>query len=131
MLKQHRACILFINQVRDNIGVMFGDQYTTPGGHAVKFFASVRLQLLGGKAYKDAKSGEHRGKDITVIAAKNKLHPPWRKGRVRLDYETGWDDDWSTVWLAKELGLIEPRARKVSVAREKLGWPAKEEEVEL
>lgn len=131
LLKKHRVHLMFINQVRENIGVMFGDQYTTPGGHAVKFLASVRLQLLGGKAYKNP-GGEHLGKDITVLAAKNRHHPPWRKCRVRLDYATGWDNEWSTMWLAKEKELIEPRAKGAkayALALEKLGWPLPEPEL--
>lgn len=133
MLKKHRVHLMFVNQVRDNIGVMFGDQYTTPGGHAVKFLASVRIQMLGGTAYKGtgARSGEHLGKDVLVIAAKNKLYPPWRKARVRLDYATGWDDDWSTLWLAKEKELVGARSRNVYEARTKLGWPVATTEAPL
>jgi len=121
---EKRACLLFVNQVREKIGVMFGDKYTTPGGHAVKFHASIRLQLFGGKAVKD--EGEHTGKVVTFLATKNRLAPPWRKAQVRLDYAAGWDDDWATLAHAKDRGLV-PEAARMSAAlleeaRAKLGW---------
>jgi len=123
-LKGCRAHLMLINQVRDNIGVSFGDKFTTPGGHAIKFHATIRLQLLGGKAYKDD-DGAHLGKDVTVLASKNKLHAPWRKARLRLDYKDGWNEEWSTLTHAKEAGVIEPRRRGAeaySEALDKLGW---------
>ena len=126
MAAEKRACILIVNQIREKIGVMFGDKYTTPGGKAVKFAASVRIQILGGKAVKRGEG--HIGKDVTFLASKNKLAPPWRKARVRLSYESGWDDEWSTLEFAKDLQLIEQDARGADAlreAREKLalcGW---------
>jgi len=123
---EKRACILVVNQTREKIGVMFGDKTTTPGGKAIKFAASVRLQILGGKAVKRGEG--HVGKDVTIIASKNKLAPPWRKARVRLSYDSGWDDEWSTLEFAKDLQIIEQDARgeqALAEAREKLaacGW---------
>lgn len=104
MLPKARCAGVFVNQVREKIGVLFGDKTTTPGGRAIKFTASLRIQLLGGAAVKDA-SG-HVGKDLTVIAVKNRFAPPWRKVRVRLDYHRGWDTDWTTLTHAKTLGLV-------------------------
>jgi len=125
-VKKARCVLVCINQVRDNIGVMFGAAYTTPGGHAVKFAASVRLQIFGGKAIKN-KTGEHEGKDITLVAVKNKLAPPWRKCRVRLWYdERGWDNQWSTVSHAKDREVI-PKGTRYDAnghmtAAKALGW---------
>jgi recombination protein RecA len=118
-----RVAFLFINQIRDKIGIAFGDKYTTPGGHAVKFVASIRMQLFGGKAVKNAE--EHRGKDLTFFVGKNKLASPYRKARVRLDYEKGWDNTWTTLNHAKDEGVADERARGEKAyeeAREKLGW---------
>lgn len=127
-----RATLLFINQTREKIGVMFGDKYTTPGGHAVKFHASLRLQLFGGKALKAAGGmGEHLGKAVTVLAAKNKLAPPWRKAQARLLYEGRWDDAWSTVNHAKARKLVQETARMSAdlhaESRRALGWPTLDE----
>lgn len=125
-VKDSRLVLVCINQVRENIGVMFGDQYTTAGGKAIKFHASVRLQLLGGKSVK-GQHGEHLAKDVTLLSVKNRLAPPFRKARIRLVYESGWDNDWSTLDHAKTFGAA-PKgarvgARTLEAVREKLGWP--------
>lgn len=121
-----RVVLVCINQIRENIGVMFGDKYTTAGGRAIKFHASVRLQLLGGSAVK-AKGGEHVAKDVTFMTVKNKLAPPFRKAKVRLNYSEGWDNDWTTVSHAKDRGVIPDGTRMgskaVDAARAALGWP--------
>jgi recombination protein RecA len=106
---EKRACLMFVNQIREKIGVMFGDKYTTPGGQAVKFHSSVRLQMFSGKSVKDG--DEHTGKTITILATKNRLAPPWRKVQARLDYATGWDNQWTTINHAKDRGLIPESAR--------------------
>ncbi len=130
-ISKSRTSFVAVNQVRDNIGVHFGDKYTTPGGHAIKFAASVRLQIWGGKAVKEGT--EHIGKDITLIAVKNKMAPPFRKCRLRLDYEHGWQDEWNTIHHAKDRGLVPKGTRYDSkgyaLALDALGWaPVKEGE---
>lgn len=126
LLVRHRACLLCINQVRDKIGVMFGDRSTTPGGHALKFASSVRLQILGGKAIKTPTAG-HVGKVITVIASKNRLAPPWRKAKVRLLYASGWDNPWTTISAAKDRKVVAEGAKysreTYLEAIKALGWP--------
>ena len=107
-LRRKRGFLLALNQTRDNIGVMFGDKTTTPGGNAMKFYASQRLQIFGGKAVKTA-TGAHIAKIVTVVAIKNRFAAPFRKAKIRLDYATGYNNIWSTVWHAKLLKLIKPR----------------------
>lgn len=117
----HRAHLMVVNQIRDKRGIMFGNNTTTPGGHAIKFLASVRLQLWSGKAFKV--SDEHVGKTVTVMSVKNRMCPPFRKVRVKLDYARGWDNDWSVLEWAKTRGAVELRARgdaAVKDAREAL-----------
>ena len=124
-----RVCLVFINQIRDKIGVMFGNKTTTPGGHALKFHASTRIQLFSGKAQKD-RAAQHVGKFVTFLTVKNKLAVPFRKAQVKLTYATGWDDHWATLNHAKALKLIDNRAQGEAAwleAREKLiaaGWGA-------
>jgi recombination protein RecA len=123
MAVEKRACLLFVNQVREKIGLVFGDKWTTPGGAAIKFGASVRLQLMGGKAVKDG--DKHVGKIVTIRTSKNKLTPPNRTARVRLDYETGWNDCWTTLEYAKDAQVIGDRERGAKAwakARLGLGW---------
>jgi len=119
--------LVCINQVRENIGVMFGDKYVTPGGHAIKFHASVRLQLFPGKSVKNT-VGEHIGKTIKIVAVKNRFAPPFRKADVRLDFATGWNNIFTTVSHAKDVGVIAANAKynrkSYEEALGKLGWAA-------
>jgi recombination protein RecA len=109
-----RCHIMVINQIRSKMGVVFGNATTTPGGSATKFAASIRLQLFGGKTLKNA-VGQHVGKTVTFLAVKNRFAPPYRKARVRLIYNRGWDNYWSTVDHAKSLQVI-PKGLKVDEA---------------
>ena len=113
LLHEHRATLIALNQVRTKFGVMFGNNVTTPGGNAVKFYASTRLQFFGGKAIKNSRN-EHTGKIVTVMAVKNRLTPPFRKARIRFDYATGYNNAWSTLEHAKRMKLIKPRGEGFS-----------------
>jgi recombination protein RecA len=132
MLAPKLAHLMLLNQVRTNIGVLFGDNTTTAGGKAVPFYSSHRLQLLGGKAVKDSKTNRHLGKIITVMVSKTRFSEPFRKARVRLDYATGWNNEWTTLEHAKTADVIKPRNGKGTAVRgvkahaealRKLGWP--------
>lgn len=127
-----RTALLMVNQTRMKIGVAFGNPTTTPGGEAVKFAASVRLQLMGGSAVKveDATIG----KDVTIMSLKNKLVMPMRKAKARLLYESGWHEAWTTMTHAKGQGVIGPKAQGMKgyrEAMEKLGWPEPAGELEV
>ena len=117
-VESSRATLLIVNQTRDKIGVMFGDNKTTPGGNALKFHASLRLVILGGKAVKV--NDQHVGKDITMMVRKTRLTEPHRKARLRFMYKTGWDNEWAILNLAKDMKLVAPRSRNVEEARAKL-----------
>lgn len=122
MAKQ--VSFLFINQTRTKIGVMFGNNTTTPGGAAMKFHSSIRLCMYQGKSIKGA-GDLHTGKYVSVQAVKNRFQPPWRKCKLKLDFAKGWDADWSSLNLAKELKLMKPREQSVQEAKrllEKHGW---------
>jgi recombination protein RecA len=122
-LALRRAHLLILNQTRSTIGVMFGPNTVTPGGNAVKFYTSWRAQFFGGKAVKDGE--QHVAKVVTFLTAKTRFSPPFRKARVRLDYATGWNNEWSTLEHAKGLGHA-PRGAKGRKAHAaavvKLGW---------
>lgn len=122
---EKRAALLFINQIRHKVGVMFGDPETTPGGFPIKFAASYRIKLYSGKGVKDG--DEHTGKAVTFSGVKNRMATPWRKVSVRLDFASGWDNDWSTLNHAKDRKLVEESARasakSLAEARTALGWP--------
>lgn len=121
---RQRCAMLYINQIRAKIGVLFGPKTQTSGGYAMKFHSGIRLCLYPGKAIKGP-GGQHLGKTVTIQAVKNKFTPPWRKGQFRLNYRTGWDNDWAVLRHAKELKLVKPRSQKIEPARAVLdacGW---------
>lgn len=121
-----RALMMIVNQTRTKIGMVFGSNRTTPGGDALKFHASVRLELFSGKSVKDAHE-DHIGKQVTMMAAKTKIGgKPWAKAKVRLYYDSGWNNTWSTVWHAKDRKVVPKDAKYTEesylLALEKLGW---------
>ena len=124
IVASHRVALLIVNQTRTKMGVMFGDNTTTPGGQGMKFLASVRLKISGGKAVKDENS-DHIAKDVLFHGVKNRTNPPWRKCRVRLNYTTGWDNEWTVIDFGKDRGILKPRSRGKKAYAEVLdtmGW---------
>jgi recombination protein RecA len=124
---ENRVTLVITNHEKQKQGIAFGDTVTTPGGDALKFYATLRLWLVGGKAIK--KDTQHLGKDITVMCSKSFASEPWRKAKLRLVYATGWDNMWTTIDHAKTMGQIEKGARstqknyeKVYKLMEKNGW---------
>lgn len=116
MLRPKRVCLVIINQLRLKIGKLFGNPETTPGGNALKYFASIRMAMWKGKGTKEGP--DVIGHRITVKAMKNKVGFPMRKVSVRLDYRYGFDDEWSTIDFAKERELI-PEGLKMTPATHK------------
>lgn len=124
LCKQTRTCMMVINQARQKIGVMFGNPVTTPGGETHKFATSIRLQLWAGSVVKQG--DKPIGVDTTIKAVKNKLAIPNQKAKVRLLYERGFDDHWTTLNFAKDLRVVDKSARlneaNYEQARAELGW---------
>jgi recombination protein RecA len=121
-----RAVLVIVNQSRSNIG-SWGGGSTTPGGKALKFHASVRLEMFSGKSIKD-EFDRHVGKQVTLMATKTKIGgSPYAKAKVRLFYDTGWNNTWSTIWHAKNLRLVEKGASYTEetylAALRALKWP--------
>ncbi len=110
-LAQKRVHLVILNQIRMKIGVVFGSPITTPGGNALKFMASQRLEVFAGKAVKEG--GTKVGQDMTIRSVKTKFVMPNRKIEMRLDFRTGFDNEWILVNLAKDLGVI-AEGRRVS-----------------
>lgn len=102
-----RVALVIINQLRVKFGVSYGVPDNTPGGGALKFFASLRLTILGGSDLK-GHGGAPVGKDLTVYAVKNKLAPSHRKARVRLWFYEGLCPTYGAIECAKVLKLPLP-----------------------
>lgn len=96
--------VIFINQIREKIGVMYGNPETTPGGRALKFFASVRMRVGGSEAIKNGT--ETIGKRCKVSIPKNKIAPPFREAEFDLIYGKGINKYGDILDLGTKFGVI-------------------------
>lgn len=118
-ISKSRTCVVFINQIREKIGVMFGSPETTPGGRALKFYASVRLDV---RKIATLKSGEVViGNRVRVRVVKNKVAPPFREGEFDILHNEGIAKTGSIIDAAVNLGVIEKTGTWLSFKGEKLG----------
>lgn len=105
----NKVTVVFINQIREKIGVMFGSPETTSGGRALRFYASVRLDTrrIGGDGGKMIKDGKLIGHKMKIKAVKNKMAAPFREAEVTLYYGVGFDVADSIVEYAINQNVIE------------------------
>jgi len=111
--------VIFINQLRMKIGVMFGNPETTTGGNALKFYASVRLDIRRIGAIK--KGDEILGNETRVKVLKNKVAPPFKKAEFQILYNQGISRESEVIDLGVELGLVEKAGAWYSVDGERIG----------
>lgn len=119
IISKTKCVAIFINQIREKVGVMFGNPETTTGGRALKFYSSVRLEIRRGEQIKDGTSAI--GNRTTIKVVKNKVAPPFRTCDVEIIYGQGISYLGEIVDLATEMGLIEKSGSWFSYNGEKIG----------
>jgi recombination protein RecA len=118
-IKKTNTMVIFINQLRMKIGVMFGNPETTTGGNALKFYASVRLDIRRIGAIK--KGDEILGNETRVKVLKNKVAPPFKKAEFQILYDHGISRESEIVDLGVQLGFVEKAGAWYSVGGERIG----------
>lgn len=118
-ISKSKTIVIFINQIRDKVGVFFGAKTTTSGGRALKFFSSVRLEVSKGK--KIERSDVQIGNQIIVTAVKNKVGFPWKKTTLDLYYARGIDLWADALDFGEKNGIITKSGLTYNFGKEVLG----------
>jgi recombination protein RecA len=120
IINQSKTCCIFINQLREKIGVMFGNPETTPGGRALKFYSSVRLDVRRIESFKNAQ-GQVIGNRVRVKVVKNKMAPPFRSGEFDIYFDEGISREGTIIDVGVEHGIVEKKGAWFTFGGEKLG----------
>lgn len=118
-MNANNCTTIFINQLREKVGVMFGNPETTTGGRALKFYATIRIEVRKSEAIKNG--SEVIGNKVNVKVSKNKVAPPFKSCQVEIYYGEGISHLSEVVSLGVELGIIEKAGSWFSYKGDKIG----------
>jgi len=119
IVNKTNACVIFINQLREKIGVMYGNPETTTGGKALKFYSSIRMDIRKVDVLKDGT--EIIGNRTKVKIVKNKLAPPFKTAEFDIMYGTGINNEGCVIDMAIELDVVQKSGSWYSYNGEKIG----------
>ena len=118
-IAKSKTCVIFINQIREKIGVMWGNPETTPGGRALKFYASVRIDLRRIASLK--KGDEVVGNRVRASVVKNKVAAPFRKAEFDIMYDEGISKSANILDVAESRGVVKKLGTWYTYGEDKLG----------
>jgi len=120
LLSRSKCACIFTNQLREKVGVMFGNPETTPGGKALKFYASVRIDIRRKDTLKDA-AGNATGNHVKVKIVKNKVAPPFAEAEFDIIYNHGIDKEGCVLDMGIETSVVEKKGAWLQFQGELIG----------